>query len=230
MASVRVVVVEDSPEQASEIEAALRDEGFEVLFFGDAETGLAAARDKPPDLMVLDVSLPGMNGIEACRELRTFSDAYVILLTGRDTEVDRLLGLAVGADDYMTKPFYPRELVARIRAMLRRPHRPPEPADLEVRWFGELRVDPVGREVAVGDELVELSRTEFDLLDALSSQPRVSLSRTQLLQQIWGPNWVGDDHVIDVHISNLRRKLGDDPRRPRYIRTVRGHGYRMGSG
>jgi DNA-binding response OmpR family regulator len=224
------VLVEDTPEQALTTERTLRDEGFEVLTATDAETGLAAARKLSPDLMILDVSLPGMDGIEACRQLRTFSDAYVIMLTGRDSEVDRLLGLAVGADDYMTKPFFPRELVARIKAMLRRPHRPLEPADLELRWFGELQVDPLGREVSVGGDPVELSRIEFDLLDALSAQPRVSLSRSRLLELIWGDNWVGDDHVIDVHVSNLRRKLGDDPREHRYVRTVRGHGYRMGSG
>ena len=226
MGPVRVVVVEDTPEQAAEIERALGGAGFDVVTTRDAERGLAAARTGSPDVLVLDVGLPGMDGIELCRRLRTFSDAYVIMLTGRDSEIDRLLGLAVGADDYMTKPFYPRELVARVQAMMRRPRR----RGGDERWFGELRVDPVGREVSLGGEEVHLSRTEFDLLEALSAEPHASLSRAQLAEHVWGANWVGDFHVIDVHVSNLRRKLGDDPRRARYVRTVRGYGFRMGAG
>ena len=202
----------------------LEKESFEVTVCGDAESGLEAARTIPADLVVLDVNLPGMDGIEACRQLRTFSDAYVVMLTGLDSETDRLIGLSVGADDYMIKPYAPRELIARIRAMQRRPRGASSAAP--VRRFGALQIDPSAREVKVGDEVIELSRTEFDLLAALAAQPRVTLSRRQLLELVWGESWFGDDHVIDVHMSNLRRKLGD----AEYVRTVRGFGYRMGGG
>jgi DNA-binding response OmpR family regulator len=152
------------------------------------------------------------------------------MLTARAEEVDKLVGLGVGADDYLTKPFSPRELVARIRAMLRRPRAaapvaaPAEP----VRRLGDLEIDPAAREVRLAGQPLELTRLEFDLLEALSERPRVVLSRRQLLERVWGGDWVGDDHLVDVHIANLRRKLGDDPRAPRHILTVRGVGYRMG--
>jgi DNA-binding response OmpR family regulator len=171
-----------------------------------------------------------MDGIEVCRRIRTFSDAYVIMLTARRDEVDKLVGLSVGADDYLTKPFSPRELVARIRAMLRRP-RAGGPAEARpLRRFGALEIDPAGREVRIGGTEVELTKVEFDLLDALSAEPRVAFSRRRLTERVWGGDWYGDDHVVDVHIANLRRKLGDEAARPRYIRTVRGVGYRMGTG
>ena len=146
------------------------------------------------------------------------------MLTALDSETDRLIGLSVGADDYMTKPYSPRELVARIRAMQRRPHSTSRAAS--VRRFGALQIDPGAREVTVEGESIHLSRTEFDLLAALAAQPQLTLSRRQLLELVWGESWFGDDHVIDVHISNLRRKLGN----PGYVRTVRGFGYRMGEG
>lgn len=202
----------------------LEKESFEVTVCGDAESGLAAVRTIPADLVVLDVSLPGIDGVEACRQLRTFSDAYVIMLTALDSETDRLIGLSVGADDYMTKPYSPRELIARIRAMQRRPRS--RSTATQVRSFGALQIDPGAREVKVEGESVHLSRTEFDLVAALAAQPQLTLSRRQLLESVWGESWFGDDHVIDVHISNLRRKLGNS----RYIRTVRGFGYRMGEG
>jgi DNA-binding response OmpR family regulator len=173
--------------------------------------------------------LPGLDGIEACRRIRGFSDAYIVMLTARTAETDKIVGLSTGADDYVTKPFSPGELMARVRAMRRRP-RATRPDQARVRRFGDLVVDPAAREVRRGDEAIELTRLEFDLLDALSERPRVVLSRRQLLQRAWGADWLGDDHLVEVHIANLRRKLGDDPRSPRYIRTVRGVGYRMGSG
>jgi DNA-binding response OmpR family regulator len=148
------------------------------------------------------------------------------MLTAKTDEVDKLIGLSVGADDYMTKPFSPRELVARIRAMLRRPRTGAQDAE-SVRRIGELRIDPLAREVFRGDEQIELTRIEFDLLDVLSSNPRMAFSREKLLEKVWGPDWFGDDHVVDVHVSNLRKKIGDDPSSPHYIRTVRGVGYRM---
>lgn len=225
---MQVVVVEDSPELARIIERALTEDGMTVHLASEAETGLELVRQVNADLVVLDINLPGIDGVEGCRRLRTFSDAYVVMLSGRDSEVDRLVGLSVGADDYMTKPFFARELVARVHAMQRRP-RTSLPRDV-VHIFGPLRIDPVAREVSLDGQPVELSRLEFELLGTLAASPRVSFSRTQLLERIWGPDWFGDDHVVDVHVSNLRRKLGDNPSQPSFIRTVRGHGYRMGTG
>lgn len=187
------------------------------------------ARSQRPDVVVLDVMLPGMDGIEVCRRIRMFSDAYVVMLTARTEEIDRLIGLSVGADDYLGKPFSPRELVARIRAMLRRP-RTPEGDVQPPRRFGALQIDPMAREVRLNGDVVNLTRTEFDVMDALSARPRMAFQRRQLLEKIWGEDWFGDDHVIEVHVANLRRKLDDDPQSPRYIRTVRGVGYRMGVG
>jgi DNA-binding response OmpR family regulator len=146
------------------------------------------------------------------------------MLTGLDNETDRLIGLSVGADDYMTKPCSPRELVARIRAMQRRPRATEDGGP--VRQFGALQIDPGAREVTVSGEAIDLTRTEYDLLDALAAQPKVALSRRQLLEAVWGESWFGDDHIIDVHLSNLRRKLGD----PAFVTTVRGYGYRIGKG
>ncbi len=220
----KVLIVEDDAQMAASTLALLERESFEVTACHDAESGIERARSVPPDLVVMDVNLPGIDGIEACRQLRIFSDAYVIMLTGLDTETDRVIGLSVGADDYMAKPYSPRELVARIRAMQRRPRTPDSAAP--IRNFGPLQIDPGGREVTVDGKAIELSRTEFDLLDVLAAQPRTTLSRQQLLELVWGENWFGDDHVIDVHISNLRRKLGD----PGYIKTVRGYGYKIGEG
>jgi DNA-binding response OmpR family regulator len=222
-----VVVIEDTPELAAAVERALGDHDFDVEVCADAETGLDACRRVDADFVVLDLTLPGMDGIEACRRLRTFSDAYVVMLTARGDEIDRVIGLSVGADDYMTKPFSARELVARLHAMQRRPRSTRANAE---RAFGDLTVDPDARRVRVDGHEIELSRTEYDLLDVLSEQPKVTLSRRQLLERVWGENWFGDDHVIDVHMSNLRRKLGDEPRSARYVQTVRGYGYRMGAG
>jgi len=229
---VRALVVEDEPPLARLVASYLEREGFEVTIAGDGERAVDLAKAFQPEVVVLDLMLPRMDGIEACRRIRAFSDAYVVMLTARSEEVDKLVGLGVGADDYLTKPFSPRELVARIRAMLRRPRtgQPSGPAATPPRRFGELEIDPAARELRLGGHLVELTRLEFDLLDALSEHLRVVLSRCQLLERGWGPDWVGDDHVVDVHIANLRRKLGDDPSAPRYVRTVRGVGYRMGEG
>lgn len=228
MSQATVVVIEDTPELAAAVERALGEQDFAVEVCADAESGLDACRRVAADFVVLDLTLPGMDGVEACRQLRTFSDAYVVMLTARGDEIDRVIGLSVGADDYMTKPFSARELVARLRAMQRRP-RSSARANAE-RTFAQLTVDPDARRVTVDGDEVDLSRTEYDLLDVLTEQPKVTLSRRQLLERVWGENWFGDDHVIDVHMSNLRRKLGDDPRSPRYVQTVRGYGYRMGAG
>src|SRR6476659_9409694 len=226
----RAMVVEDESELATLIGSYLERDGFEVTIANDGQQAVASAREVDPDVIVLDLGLPGLDGVEVCRQVRTFSDAYVVMLTARSDEVDKLIGLSVGADDYMTKPFSPRELMARLQAMLRRP-RAPGPSDgatSEVRTVGSLRIDLLGREVWLDGEPVSLTRTEFGLLVTLSGRPRMAFSRRQLIDDVWGPSWVGDEHLVDVHVGHLRRKLGDDAIEGRIVRTVRGVGYRMG--
>ncbi|ALG86901.1 response regulator transcription factor [Gordonia phthalatica] len=227
------MVVEDEHALASLVTSYLERDGFEVTATGDGADAVALARTVDPDVVVLDLGLPSLDGVEVCRQLRTFSDAYVLMLTARADEVDTLIGLSVGADDYMTKPFSPRELSARIQARMRRPRTgftgdrgTAEPA----RVFGPLSIDVLGREVTVDGESIHLTRTEFDVLATLSSAPGTVFSRAQLIEAVWGPTWVGDDHMVDVHIGHVRRKLGDDAARGQYVRTVRGVGYRMGTG
>ena len=226
----RALVVDDEPPLLQVVSGYLTREGFDVVTAADGEAAVKVAQQTSPDVIVLDLMLPGIDGVEVCRRVRAFSDAYIIMLTAKSDEVDKLVGLSVGADDYLTKPFSPRELVARVRAMLRRPRAEEHGPEQEVRTFGALQIDTVAREVRVAGQAVELTRTEFDLLEALSAHPRMAFSRHQLLERVWHGEWYGDDHVIDVHIGNLRRKLGDDPAQPRYIRTVRGIGFRMESG
>lgn len=223
-ATIRVLVIEDAPELRLLVTASLEREGFAVAAVEDGETGVATARADTPDVIVLDVGLPGINGIEVCRQIRTFSDAYIVMLTARDDEVDKLLGLGIGADDYMTKPFSPRELVARINVMLRRP-RVGQGTATGATEPG-LVIDRDAREVTLRGESVPLTKLEFDILSALSRRPRRVLSRRQLLDQVWGPDWFGDRHVVEVHVSNLRRKL-ETRAEHRYIHTVRGVGYRF---
>ena len=227
-ARIRALVVDDEAPLVALVRSYLEREGFDVETAGDGERAVELVRDTSPDVVVLDVMLPGIDGIEACRRIRSFSNAYILMLTARAEEIDAIVGLSTGADDYVTKPFSPGELVARIRALLRRPRA--AAASSPPRRFGDLVVDPLARDVRRGGELVELTRLEFDLLDALSGSPRIAFTRQQLLERVWGPAWFGDEHVVDVHIANLRRKLGDDGAAQRYVRTVRGVGYRMGSG
>jgi len=232
-ATYRALVVDDEVPLANVVASYLEREHFEVSVTHNGQDAVSLARDIDPDVVVLDLALPGIDGVEACRQLRTFSDAYVVMLTARDTEMDTIIGLSVGADDYVTKPFSPRELVARIRAMLRRPRTASAatPADVVPdRVFGALRIDVAGREVFVDETPITLTRTEFDVLAALSARPGVVLSRRQLLDAVWAESWVGNEHLVDVHIGHLRRKLGDDPAAPQYVITVRGVGYRMGTG
>jgi DNA-binding response OmpR family regulator len=225
-------VVEDETQLAALVGSYLERAGFEVMLSSDGLQAVALARDVDPDLVVLDLGLPGLDGVEVCRQIRSFSDAYVVMLTARSDEIDTLVGLSVGADDYMTKPFSPRELVARTQAMFRRPRPlghaadPGEPA----RRFGPLTIDPLSREVWLDDEPVALTRTEFDLLSTLSERPRMAFTRQQLIEAVWGPSWVGDEHLVDVHVGHLRSKLGDEASVGRFVRTVRGVGYRMGTG
>ncbi|MBB1512078.1 response regulator transcription factor [Tessaracoccus sp. MC1627] len=227
-----VLVVDDERPLAGIVASYLNKAGFETALAYTGPDGVRSAQELDPDVIILDLGLPGIDGIEVCRQIRLFSDCYILMLTARADEVDKLIGLSVGADDYLTKPFSPRELVARVNTVLRRPRRPagrPQVA-LPPREFGRLRVDAEGRDVWVDDQQVGLTRTEFDILDALSARSNVALSRRQIIDEVWGPGWVGDDHVVDVHVANLRKKLDDPPAEPRYILTVRGVGYRMGAG
>lgn len=228
-ARLRALVVDDEQPLVQIVTTYLEREGFEVLAAADGEQAVERAREHAPDLIVLDLMLPGIDGIEACRRIRAFSDAYIVMLTAKAEETDKIIGLSTGADDYLTKPFSPGELVARVRAMLRRPRGLEAPGS-SVRRFGDLELDPAAREVTLDGDPVELTRLEFDLLATLSAEPRVAFSRAQLVERVWGTDWFGDDHLVDVHVANLRRKLGDDPAAPRYVRTVRGVGYRMGEG
>jgi DNA-binding response OmpR family regulator len=228
---LRALVVDDEEHLARLVADYLARQGFAADIALDGEHALEIARATCPDVVVLDLMLPGIDGVEVCRRLRTFTDAYVIMLTARAEEVDTLIGLAVGADDYLTKPFSPRELVTRVKAMLRRP-RGPRPAGTEVpqRRFGDLALDAPAREVSVAGKRIELTRLEFDVLDVLSERPQAAFTRRQLVDRVWGGTWFGDEHIVDVHIMRLRRKLGDDAAHPRYVLSVRGVGYRMGTG
>ena len=208
----------------------LRGAAFEVSEAATGGQGLDVATKIRPDVVTLDLTLPDMDGIEVCRRLRATSSAYVIMLTGRMGEKDRVIGLEVGADDYMTKPFFPRELRARVAAMFRRPRGNAEPEEGSKSKItrGELIVDEESREVYLAGEPIDLTRIEFDLLMILISNPHRVWGRQDLAERIWQGDWLGSEHVIEVHIANLRRRLGDTARSSRWIRTVRGVGYRLG--
>jgi DNA-binding response OmpR family regulator len=225
--SVRILVVEDERNLVNLLRGYLEREGFEVHEALDGNAALKTARSVEPDVVILDWMLPGMDGMEVLRELRRSSDTYVIMLTARTEEMDRIVGLSAGDDDYLTKPFSPGELVARIRAMLRRPRGGvPGVAEMPLQ-FDELIIDPARREVRLRGEEVDLTALEFELLAALASRPGLVFNRGQLLEHVWGEAYFGSDHVVDVHVANLRKKIEDDPANPRYIKTVRGVGYRF---
>lgn len=226
--SASVLIIEDEADLADMISTYLQRAGLGVDIVHTGPDGVQAAQRLRPDVVILDLGLPGLDGVEVCRQIRTFSDCYVLIVTARDDEVDKIIGLSVGADDYITKPFSLRELVARVQAVLRRPRVQQEAhSAAHVRPFGELVIDVAGRQVLLEGNPIALTRTEFDLLEALSAQPAVVRTRRQILDEIWDENWIGDDHIVDVHIANLRKKLSDDAADPRYIETVRGVGYRM---
>ena len=224
--TTKVLLVEDDESIVELVKSYLAKEGFQVEVAGDGPTGLSKARAFRPDVVVLDIMLPGLDGIEVLRRLRRESSVYVVMLTARAEETDKIVGLAVGADDYVTKPFSPRELVARIQAILRRSRGGEEPA--RTLAFRHLRIDPARREVRRDEQPVELTTLEFNLLSTLASHPGRVFTREQLIARIWGPDYFGDDRIIDVHVKALRRKLGDDAGRPRFIQTVRGVGYKFG--
>ncbi len=227
--ATRILVVDDEAPLRDLVTRYLRREGYDVRAASDGPTALDMARADAPDLVILDIMLPGLDGIEVCRRLRQFSDAYVLMLTARAEEIDKIVGLTVGADDYVTKPFSPRELVARVKALLRRPRAggTAEPEAPPVHRFGALAIDEGRHEVTLHGSPVALTAREFALLATLAAHPKRVFTRAQLLERVWGEEYY-DDHVVDVHIANLRKKLADDPACPAYIETVRGVGYRFG--
>jgi len=222
----RVLVVDDEPHIRTVLRSYLQADGFDVTEAADGEGAIAAIRDLRPDVVLLDVMLPGIDGLEVLRQLRVFSDAYVILVTARAEEVDKLVGLGVGADDYVTKPFSPREVTARVKAVLRRDRGVRTGEEAALRFDG-LIIDTVGREVEANGASVMLSSLEFDLLAALAGAPGRVFSRAQLLERVWGYDFYGDERVVDVHIRSLRARLGDPAGDPHLIATVRGAGYKF---
>ena len=220
-----IVIVEDDPHIADLVELYLRRDGFRVVQAADGASGLAAIGRDRPRLVVLDIGLPGtIDGFEVCRRLRADSDLPVLVLTARDDEIDRVLGLELGADDYVTKPFSPRELVARVKAILRRAGATASGDRPTVTVVGEVEVDTGRREARVGGAVVALATREFDLLAFLARNAGLALSRQQVLDGVWGPGWYGDERTVDVHVGQLRKKLG--PGLP--LATVWGVGYRLG--
>jgi DNA-binding response OmpR family regulator len=226
----RAVVVEDAPEFQRLAHRLLEREGYDVQLAATGEEGLDLVRREDPELVLIDLLLPGIDGFEVCRRLREFSDAYAVMVTARDDQTDKVVGLRVGADDYVTKPYSPAELSARIAALRRRPRlRAVAPQPSHCLVDGALEVDLEAREVRVSGASVPLTRTEFDLLQALVTAPRRVLTRTHLVEVVWGPGGA-DPHVVDVHVGNLRRKIrAADPSPERFV-TVRGVGYRFQPG
>lgn len=228
---MRVLIVDDSPEVVETLRPVLIQDGHEVEVADNGQAGLDLVSSFRPEVILLDVVLPEIDGLEVCRRVRATSDAYVIMLTSKDHEVDRVVGLSIGADDYVTKPFYPREVAARISAVGRRVRAAPVDASAvsQERVFGDLRIDPAARRVSVSGQEIVLTKKEFDLLDAITSRPKVVHTREMLRDVIWGTDWFGDDHVVDVHIGNLRKKI-DRAGNKSLIETVRGVGFRLAGG
>jgi two-component system alkaline phosphatase synthesis response regulator PhoP len=223
MNTPKILVIDDESSILNLVTSYLRAEEYEYYTASDGPSGLKAAQTYKPDLIVLDIMLPGMDGIEVLSQLRRESDVYVIMLTAKSEETDKVIGLSVGADDYLTKPFSPRELMARIKAALRRMRTGINLLQGEIITTDHLRIDPVSRQVWDDDELIELTSTEFDLLLTLAEHRGMVLSREQLLEKVWGHDYFGEIRVVDVHLGHVRQKLGDH----HSISTVRGIGYRF---
>lgn len=222
-----ILIVEDETRLRELVQRYLVQAGFQVAQAADGQSALAQARHLQPDLIILDLMLPELDGLEVCRQVRSFSHSYILMLTAKAEEIDRVVGLEAGADDYLVKPFSPRELVARVRALLRRPRHLSCDDEQSIR-YGSLVIDPVARMVWLDGNLISLTHLEYSLLRVLAAAPGRVFSRAQLLDRVWGGDFFGDDHVVEVHIANLRKKLGDDPAQPRFIFTVRSVGYRFG--
>jgi two-component system, OmpR family, response regulator RegX3 len=224
--SDRILVVDDEPAIVDAVTYALRASGFEVDTFGDGESALEAARSDGYDVLVLDVRLPGLSGIEICRRLRSESDVPILILTAMDAEVDRVLGLEAGADDYVTKPFSVAELVSRVRAILRR-RELDRAAGGGIRRIGSLELDVNRHEVRIEGKTIRLTPSEFRLLALLAQEPERVYTRREIMQHLWDSTYVGDQRACDIHVSNLRRKIEDSPGRPQRLVTVRGVGYKL---
>ncbi|MBL7065959.1 MAG: response regulator transcription factor [Anaerolineae bacterium] len=221
-----ILVIDDEPKIVKQARDYLEKSGYRVVTAGDGKTALAVARYGRPDLIVLDLNLPEMNGLDVCRALRRESDVPIIMLTARVEETDRLIGLELGADDYITKPFSPRELVARVRAVLRRVRGGGVRTPGLIR-AGDLEIDLHGHRATCAGEPIHLTRSEFNLLATLAQHPGQTFTRAQLLDRLHGVAWDGFDRSIDAHVKNLRRKLEADPAEPRYVLTVYGVGYKF---
>jgi two-component system, OmpR family, alkaline phosphatase synthesis response regulator PhoP len=221
----KILVVDDEPGITELLNSYLAKEGYEIITAADGDAALEAAEREQPDLILLDLMLPKKNGYEVCREIRAKSNTPIIMLTARDEEPDKIVGLELGADDYITKPFSPREVVARVRAVLRRTEA--EAPDNQVIRAGGLEIDSLRHEVKRGDTAIELTPTEFKLLETLANSPRRVFTRLQLVEEIQGYSFEGYERTIDAHIKNLRQKIEDDPKNPRLIGTVYGVGYRF---
>ena len=223
----RVLIVDDDPGIVDVVSYALRNEGFETEAVYDGESALGAVRADSFDLMILDLMMPGMSGLEVCRKLRPESKIPIVMLTAKDAELDRVLGLEIGADDYVTKPFSVPELVSRVRAILRRRDLDREDAEGVVREVGGLRIDLGRHQVVVDGEPVQLTPSEFKLCALLAQEPERVFTRRQIMEYLWDSPYVGDQHACEVHVSNLRRKVERDPANPERILTVRGVGYKF---
>ena len=222
-----ILLVDDEPMVTDVVERYLRREGFQVLLAADGEAAVATARESAPDLIILDLMLPKIDGLTAFRQIRSRSSVPVIILTAKGEETDRLVGLETGADDYIAKPFSPREVVARVKAVLRRAGRAAAPASGDSIRFDQLLINPRSRDVYVDRRKVELTAKEFDLLWFLASNPSDVFTRAQLLDQVWDFQYAGDASTVTVHIRRLRLKIEADPDHPRYIKTVWGIGYKL---
>ena len=226
----KILVVDDEPMVTEVVERYLRLNGYDVMTAGDGRDGLDRARTWRPDLVILDIMLPGMDGIEVCRQIREREALPVILLTAKGEEFDKILGLEMGADDYVVKPFSPGELVARVHSVLRRSRDGHAPSRTDTLRFGDLEILPGSREVRRDGAALDLTATEFDLLCFLAMHPERVYSREDLLNEVWGPNYAGEYGTVTVHIRRLRARIELDPTKPRYIKTVWGVGYKFTGG
>ena len=222
-----ILVVDDEANLRHTLAYALRQEGYEVMTAEDGEAAIETFKASAPELVILDLMLPKLDGLEVCRRIRRQSDVPILMLTARDSELDRVVGLEIGADDYLVKPFSMRELVARVRAMLRRASRVAEPPAVGVIDLPGLRIDVPKRRVTADAREVSLTAKEFDLLAYLAGRPGQVLSRDQIVAGVWGVDFSGDPRTVDTHVKTLRERLGDDADDPRWLETVRGVGYRL---
>ncbi|HYH04768.1 MAG TPA: response regulator transcription factor [Bacillota bacterium] len=223
----RILIIDDEPMIVESVSYNLKQEGYEVSAAKDGNSGLQLALAQEFDLILLDLMLPGISGIEICREIRKTSEVPIIMLTAKEGEIDRIIGLEMGADDYVTKPFSMRELLARIRSVLKRMNSVPKQAEVPKLIFDDIEIDLMGHEVTVKHKTIDLSGKEYELLRILATHPGQVLTREQLLNLVWGNDFYGDSRTVDVHIRWLREKIEEDPGEPKYILTVRGVGYKF---